>query len=71
MNVTWSFEQGQIWATCEGGRRIPTWKADPALGRLADLLNANTGLGALLLAPWIDDSARPADPPRCHQNGLA
>lgn len=52
MNATWSYEQGRIWATC-GGRRLPTWTADPAHAGLVDLLNANPTLSALLLAPWL------------------
>lgn len=52
MNATWSYKQGRIWATC-GGRRIPTWTADPAHAGLVDLLNANPTLSALLLAPWL------------------
>lgn len=43
MNATWSYEQGRIWATC-GGRRIPTWTADPAHAGLVDLLNTNPDL---------------------------
>lgn len=55
MNVIWSFELGQIWATCEDGRRIQTWTAPTSLGCLVDLLNASPGLSALLLSAWLGD----------------
>ena len=53
MNVIWSFELRQIWATCDNGRRIQTWTAPPSLGCLVDLLNASPGLSSLLLSAWL------------------
>lgn len=52
MNTIWSFERGQIWATCSNGQRIPTWTAEPSLALLVDLLNVSPGLSAMLLASW-------------------
>lgn len=55
MNVIWSFEVGQIWATCDDGRRIQTWTTQPSFGCLVDLLNANPNLSVLLLSTWLGD----------------
>lgn len=55
MNTTWTFEDGQLWATCADGRRTPTWTAAPPLGLLVDLLNVSSGLSALLLAGWLGE----------------
>lgn len=55
MNITWTFEDGQLWATCADGCRIPTWTAAPQLGLLVDLLNVSPSLSARLLADWLGE----------------
>lgn len=72
MNVIWSFELGQIWATCDDERRIQTWTAPPSLGCLGHLLNASPGLSALLLAVWLGDdwpATTPANSSQIEQPG--
>ena len=64
MNIIWSFELGQIWATLDDDRRIQTWTAPASLGYLVDLLNSCPGLSALLLSAWLGDDQpilRPAN----------
>jgi len=59
MQTIWSFEDGRIWATCDDGRRIATWVAEPAFGYLVDVLNVSPGLSALLLAGWLGEQQAP------------
>jgi hypothetical protein len=67
MNVIWSFELGQIWATCDDGRRIQTWTAPPSLGCLVDQQNASPGLSALLLPAWLGDDWLATTPAKISQ----
>jgi len=69
MNVIWSFELEQIWASYDDGRRIQTWTAPPSLSGLVDVLNTSPALSALLLPGWLggadadanESALRPAD----------
>ena len=52
LTIHWTFEQGQIWANCDDGRRVATWSAEPQFACFVDLLNAAPSLGRLLFSVW-------------------
>lgn len=47
--ISWTWEDGRIWANCDG-RRVATWLAEPQFACFVELLNVAPALGALLLS---------------------
>lgn len=54
--VSWTWEQGRIWANCNNGVRIPTWLADQQMAGIVDLLNGVPAIGLLLLSRWLGEA---------------